>query len=121
MTKIRGSSLKKKFHQSLRKLFGVLPSRLRFKIYRQMVECDPAPDLRLELKIADTQEELEACFKLLHGAYVSSGFMLPDPSGMRITIYHSLPTTTTLCAKYDGKVVGTISMIREGVFGFPLQ
>ncbi|MEL4178462.1 GNAT family N-acetyltransferase [Roseateles sp. PN1] len=121
MTKIRGSSLKKKFHQGLRRLFGVLPSHLRFKIYRQMVECDPSPDARLELKIADTQAELEDCFKLLHGAYVASGFMLPDPSGMRVTIYHALPTTTTLCAKYDGKVVGTISMIREGVFGFPLQ
>ncbi|RZI84037.1 MAG: hypothetical protein EOP38_10425, partial [Rubrivivax sp.] len=32
-----------------------------------------------------------------------------------------VPTTTTLCAKYDGRVVGTMSMIREGVFGFPLQ
>src|SRR6185295_15373686 len=30
-------------------------------------------------------------------------------------------TTTTLCAKFDGVVVGTMSMVREGVFGFPLQ
>lgn len=73
------------------------------------------------LKIAETREELEACFRLLHDAYVGSGFMRPDPSGMRITIYHALPTTTTLCAKFDGKVVGTISLIRESVFGFPLQ
>jgi hypothetical protein len=40
---------------------------------------------------------------------------------MRVTVYHSLPTTTTLCAKWEGRVVGTISMIREGVFGFPMQ
>ena len=32
-----------------------------------------------------------------------------------------MPTTTTLCAKFDGEVVGTISLIRESVFGFPLQ
>jgi hypothetical protein len=51
------------------------------------------------LKIADTQEELEACFTLLHDAYVGSGFMTPELSGMRVTIYHALPTTTTLCAK----------------------
>ncbi len=86
-----------------------------------MVECDPQPDSRLVLKIADTKEELEACFRLLHDAYVASGFMKPDPSGMRVTIYHALPTTTTLCAKFDGQVVGTMSLIREGVFGFPLQ
>ena len=58
---------------------------------------------------------------MLHDAYVASGFMRPDPSGMRVTIYHALPTTTTLYAKVDGEPVGTISMIREGVFGFPLQ
>ncbi len=90
-------------------------------MYREMVDCDPLPDPRLELKIADTQDELEACFRLLHNAYVGAGFMKPHPSGMRITVYHALPTTTTLCAKWDGRVVGTLSMIREGVFGFPLQ
>lgn len=79
------------------------------------------PDKRLVLKIAETREELKACFELLHDAYVGSGFMRPHPSGMRVNIYHALPTTTTLCAKFDGEVVGTISLIRESVFGFPLQ
>lgn len=105
----------------LRRSLAGMPSSLRFAIYRLMVDCDPAPDPKLELKIADTEEELEECFRILHDAYVGSGFMKPDPSGMRITPYHALPTTTTLCAKFDGRVVGTISMIREGVFGFPLQ
>lgn len=121
MSQIRRSGLRKRFHQGLRKLFSSLPKPWRFAVYRRMVDCDPAPSERLELKVAETQEELEACFHILHDAYVGSGFMKPDPSGLRVTIYHSLPTTTTLCAKYDGEVVGTISMVREGVFGFPLQ
>ena len=112
---------KKAFKHSLRLGIANLPRDLRFALYRSFVECDPHPDERLVLKIAETQEELEACFRLLHDAYVSSGFMKPDPSGMRLSIYHALPTTTTLCAKYDGQVVGTISLIRESVFGFPLQ
>jgi hypothetical protein len=58
---------------------------------------------------------------LLHDAYVAAGFMKPAVSGLRVTIYHALPTTTTLCAKFDGQVVGTLSLIRESVFGFPLQ
>jgi GNAT superfamily N-acetyltransferase len=102
-------------------MFSRLPKETRFNIYRSMIDCDPAPDPRLELKVAETQEELEACFRILHDAYVASGFMKPAESGMRVTMYHALPTTTTLCAKYDGRVVGTMSMIREGVFGFPLQ
>ncbi|HSO44334.1 MAG TPA: hypothetical protein VLQ47_02320 [Rhodoferax sp.] len=108
-------------NQGLRTLFAFLPRQTRFAIYRSFVECDANPDSRLVLKIAETQEELEACFRLLHDAYVSSGFMKPDPSGMRATIYHALPTTTTLCAKFDGEVVGTMSLIRESLFGFPLQ
>ena len=114
-------SAKRFLHQSLRKVFSFLPRSLRFALYRSFVDCDPKPDQRLILKIAETKEELEACFKLLHDAYVGSGFMQPHPSGMRVTIYHALPTTTTLCAKFDGEVVGTISLIRESVFGFPLQ
>ena len=86
-----------------------------------MIDCDPNPDRLLELKVAETQQELEDCFRLLHDSYVASGFMKPAPSGLRVTMYHALPTTTTLCAKYGGRVVGTMSMIREGVFGFPLQ
>lgn len=121
MAHIKRSGLRKKLHRLMRRAFAVLPSTLRFAIYRTLVDCDPNPDARLELKIAETREELEACFRILHDAYVSSGFMKPDSSGMRVTIYHALPTTTTLCAKYDGRVVGTISLIREGVFGFPLQ
>lgn len=84
-------------------------------------ECDPAPSKRLVLKVAESKEELEACFSVLHDAYVESGFMKPDPSGMRVTLYHALPSTTTLCAKYDGKVVGTVSLIRQNALGFPMQ
>ena len=108
-------------HQAARSALALLPQHWRFALYRHLVDCDPQPDARLQLKIADTQDELEACFRLLHDAYVAAGFMQPDPSGLRVTIYHALPTTTTLCAKWDGQVVGTLSMIREGVFGFPLQ
>ncbi len=115
------ANARKLWHESLRKVFSLFPRPVRFAIFRSLVECDPAPDKRLVLKIAESREELEACFTLLHDAYVSSGFMKPSESGLRATIYHALPTTTTLCAKFDGEVVGTLSLIRESVFGFPLQ
>ncbi|MDO9284500.1 MAG: GNAT family N-acetyltransferase [Aquabacterium sp.] len=121
MKRSLASIARKSLHQAVRSALGLLPRSVRFSLFRSLIDCDPRPDARLELKIADTQDELEACFRILHDAYVASGFMQPDPSGLRITIYHALPTTTTLCAKWDGRVVGTISMIREGVFGFPLQ
>ena len=114
-------SVRKSLHQFVRKLISWLPQKQRFKIFRMFADCDPTPSPRLQLKIAETKEELEACFAVLHDAYVDSGFMKPDPSGMRVTIHHALPTTTMLCAKYDGQVVGTVSLIRESALGIPLQ
>jgi hypothetical protein len=107
--------------QTTRKMISWLPKNQRFKVFRSLTDCNLSPSSRLVLKIAETAEELEACFKLLHDAYVDSGFMKPHPSGMRVTIYHALPTTTTLCAKYDNRVVGTLSLVRESVLGVPLQ
>ena len=121
MKGLSSSKLRRDVRRWLRGVVQSLPDRWRFALYRTMIECDTSPDSRLQLKIAETKEELEACFRLLHDAYVMSGFMKPDPSGMRITKYHALPTTTTLCATFDGRIVGTLSLIRDGVFGFPLQ
>jgi len=108
-------------HHMTRKAISWLPKNQRFRVFRSFADCNPSPSRRLVLKIAETRDELEECFSLLHDAYVESGFMQPDPSGMRVTIYHALPTTTTLCAKYDGQVVGTISLVRESALGVPLQ
>lgn len=121
MKRSLGSTSRRIINRSARSAMQLAPREVRYALIRSMVECDNDPDPRLVLKIAETRDELEACFSLLHDAYVSSGYMKPHPSGMRVTIYHALPTTTTLCAKFDGKVVGTVSIVREGVFGFPMQ
>lgn len=108
-------------HEVIRKLISFLPRHLCVDARRSFEDDKSAPGRRLVLKIAETKEELEGCFTVLHDAYVVRGLMKPDPSGMRVTIYHALPTTTMLCAKVDGEVVGTLSVIREGALGFPLQ
>jgi GNAT superfamily N-acetyltransferase len=113
--------LRRAFRRALRRALAGLPRDLRFAIIRAMIDCDPQPDPRLSFKIAETEQELEDCFRLLHDAYVASGYMVASPSGLRVTIYHALPTTTTLCAKFDGRVIGTITIIRDGAFGFPMQ
>jgi len=113
--------LKRHGRRLARTLLSAMPGSLRQALYRRTVDCEPVAGGRLELKIAQSQQELEQCFALLHNAYVASGFMRTHPSGLRVTPYHALPTTTTLCAKVDGQVVGTLSIVREGVFGFPMQ
>jgi hypothetical protein len=120
LKKIR-SAVHRMARHAARETITWLPKSQRFKVFRSFIDCNPSPSSRLILKVAETREELEACFRLLHEAYVDNGFMKPHPSGMRVTIYHALPTTTTFCAKYDGRVVGTLSLIRESALGVPLQ
>lgn len=112
-----GRSLRKAARQAI----AWLPRGARHQLLRRLIRIDPDPDARLQVRIAESREDLEACFRLLHDAYVGSGYMQPEPSGMRVTRWHALPTTTTIAATWDGEVVGTMSLIREGVFGFPLQ
>ena len=76
-------------HRVARRVASLLPRSRRHRAFRALVDCDPAPDPRLVVKIAENREELEACFRLLHDTYVASGYMRPDPSGMRVTIYCS--------------------------------
>jgi hypothetical protein len=47
--------------------------------------------------------------------------MNPHPSGMRITKYHSLPSTSTLIVKDGQTVIGTVSLVRQSAFGMPLE
>lgn len=75
----------------------------------------------IEVKVADTKEELEACFKLLHDEYVGSGFMQPDQSGLRATLYHALPTTVTICAKLGDEVVATVTLIKKAGLPLPME
>lgn len=105
-----------------RKLLNFMPEAFKFALMRKKVKINhewPSPSL--EIKIADTPEELESAYKLLHDSYVKSGFMNPDPTGMRVLPQHLLPQTTTIVAKWDGKVIGTLSLIRDNPFGLPLE
>lgn len=98
-----------------------LPHWIKPHLYRRMIKIDDTELEGLELSIATSREDLSEAFRLLHENYVRSGYMQPHVSGMRITKYHTLPSTTTIVAKLQGKVVGTVSLVRNGIFGSPVE
>ena len=98
-----------------------LPKWTKPYLYRRMIKIDDTELDGLELSIATSQEDLSEAFRLVHENYVRSGFMKPHASGMRITKYHTLPSTTTIVAKIRGKVVGTASLVRNGIFGSAIE
>lgn len=103
------------------KLLKFIPRSYRARLIRRSLRLPYSLDKDLVFKIAENRNELEQAFRLLHDAYVDAGFMKPHPSGLRVTLYHALPSTTTLIAKYKGQVVGTVSIISRDVFRLPLE
>jgi hypothetical protein len=88
---------------------------------RRMIDFPTEIDPNLCFKVAETQDELEQAYSLLHDAYVGEKLMKPTPSGMRVTKYHLLPSTSTLIVKEGQTVIGTVSLVRQGAFGMPLE
>jgi hypothetical protein len=106
---------------AIRKMLSILPKSTRFALYRNRINLPTELPSNFTFEVARTKADLIAAFTILHDEYVRSGFMKPHKSGMRITPYHALPSTTTLVAKLDGEVIATVSVVRDSPFGFPLE
>lgn len=77
----------------------------------------------LEVRKIKTQEELEAVYRLTHDAYVAEGYCQPQPDGMlrHYKKYDRLEETDILIALEGDKIVGTISITRSNLSGFPMD
>ncbi len=120
------SKLKKKANERrtrpfFRWLLLSLPKKIRFSLMRSQLNLPAELDSKFSFRIARTQEELSDAYRILHDSYLDLGYSKKDASGMRIVKYFALPSTTTLIALFDGKVVGTVSIIRRGAFGLPME
>lgn len=75
----------------------------------------------LECKVASSFDEWQQAFALIHQSYVQAGLAEHNPCGLRVTPYHLLSTTSTLIARLQGEVIGTLSLIRENPSGIPME
>ena len=91
----------------IRSLIGLLPASLRGKLVRKQFKVRLENPDNIIFKLAETEEELRSALDLLHDSYVATGLMDPHYSGMRATVYHALPTTSTLIAKKN-KVIAPL-------------
>jgi hypothetical protein len=72
-------------------------------------------------KVADCRADREAAFRLVYDAYVATGLMEPNLHGMRVTPYHLLPTTDVFLAVHQGQLVYTMTLVRDGELGLPVD
>lgn len=96
-----------------------LPSMLRVNFIRSKFAIDNNLPADLELKIAESKEEILQALKLVHDSYVELGYMERKKEAIRFSKFVALPTTVILIAKYQEEVVGTISIVPDSTFGLP--
>lgn len=108
--------------KALKAIIDSLPKLLRFKVIRRLVKLDEKtiPE-NLMIKLAETQEEFQQAYHILYDAFVECGYQRKNSNELKIIKYFALPTTTTIVAKLNDKVIGTMSLIRRGPIGIPLE
>ncbi len=102
-------------------IMTLLPSRIRDEIVRRSISLPGELPQGLVFKIAQTTQELEAAFKLVYESYHPLGYCSENEHKMRATFYHALPTTTTLIAVDQERIVGTLTVVRDNRLGLPLD
>lgn len=104
----------------LKILLAILPVRIRFHLIRKMVNITHSLEQEnIQVQVATEKEDFERAFQLLHDCYVGSGLMDPHPSGLRCNSYSFLPHTAIIVLKREGRVIGTVSLIRDSSMGLP--
>jgi hypothetical protein len=87
-----------------------------------VIGADQARSLNgLQCKIASSLDEWEEAFALVYQSYRDAGLANYDPTGLRITPFHLLPTTSTLIARHGGMVLGSLTLVQDSRLGLPME
>ena len=107
-----------------RKHVREVPLRLlrdRSSVEAPVVEQPVVARQGIDFRIASQREELYSALNLVYEAYVYSGLIETNHFELRVTPYHALPTTEVLVAERGSNVVCTMSLIRDGALGLPME
>lgn len=81
----------------------------------------PKTDHQIGIRPAASRDELEQAYRLVYGSYLSRGYIEPDASGMRLTLFNMLPDAVTFVAVCKGLVIATVSLIPDTTAGLPME
>jgi len=73
-------------------------------------------------KVAQTRKELEDALSLVYKEYLRRGYIPKGyKSNIRLSVYNSLPSTTTFVAKQGKRVVAGVTLIPDSPLGLPMD
>ena len=73
------------------------------------------------VKVASNRAEFDGAFRLVYRSYLRAGLCSPSANQIRITPYHLLPSTDVLVGMLRGEVISTLSLVRDGELGLPME
>jgi len=73
------------------------------------------------IRIAQSRGELYGAFRLVYEAYLRSDLARPNRLGMRVNRFNLLPTTEVFVAVERNRVICTMSLVRDGRRGIPME
>ncbi|MGE3638842.1 MAG: hypothetical protein AB7G28_09800 [Pirellulales bacterium] len=73
------------------------------------------------LNVVSSRHDRQAAFELIYRSYLQSGQCAKNDSGMRATPYQLLSTTDLILAKLRGQAISTVSLVRDGALGLPIE
>jgi len=65
------------------------------------------------IRRACTAEDLLRAYRLVHRVFLGTGYLQPEPSGLRLRIFETTSETATFIAENRGEVVGVLSVVAD--------
>ena len=103
------------------KVLSFLPQGFRHNLIRSRVKVIDRLMHGLTFKIAEDETEWDQSLRLLHNYGIQERGLAARPSGRRVEKFQLLPTTANLIASMMGRVVGTLSVVRDSEMKLPLD
>ena len=75
----------------------------------------------IQLRVAAMRGERQAVFELIYRSYLRAGLCTKNDCGMRATPYQLLASTDIILAELRGQVISTVSLVRDGDLGLPME
>ncbi|MHA1573406.1 MAG: N-acyl amino acid synthase FeeM domain-containing protein [Alphaproteobacteria bacterium] len=77
----------------------------------QSVRVHPANSLR----------QLEKAYRLVYNAYLECGYVRPDETRMRLSVYNALPDSVTIVGTLGGAVISTVTVVPDSLLMLPMD
>ncbi len=75
----------------------------------------------IDYRVARTKQEIEKAYSLVYREYLKRNYTDVIESGLRISIYNSLPQTTTFMGIYRDEALITATIVPDSYLGIPMD